>query len=186
MKLPLVATVLCACWWIAEFIRPLFQAKPPSRDRDKASSRLWDIAHLVGVLGVVVVFTTIGHVQRGQEFIAISGVSLMLVGISIRWLAIFTLGKSFTGKIRILDDHRLVRTGLYRHVRHPAYAGALLAYVGFGFAFSNWISFLLIFLPILFAAVWRMRIEEQVLREVLGTEYLEYSAETKRLIPGIY
>src|SRR5260370_37415625 len=110
----------------------------------------------------------------------------MLGGISIGWISTFKVGKYFTGKIRILDSHLLGRTGLYRQVRHPAYAGALLAYVGFGFAFSNWISFLLIFLPILFAAVWRMRIEEQLLREVLGTEYLEYSAETKRLIPGIY
>jgi len=156
------------------------------QDKDKASSKLWDVAHLVGVIGVVVGFTAVGRVRRAQELIAISGIGFMVVGISIRWVAILTLGKYFTGKIRILEDHRLVRGGIYKYVRHPAYAGAILAYFGFGFAFSNWISFLLIFLPILVAAMWRMRIEERALGEALGDEYLEYSATTKRLIPGIY
>jgi protein-S-isoprenylcysteine O-methyltransferase Ste14 len=56
----------------------------------------------------------------------------------------------------------------------------------FGLVFSNWISLVLIFWSISFAAVYRMRIEEQVLREAFRQEYLDYAEKTKRLFPGIY
>lgn len=186
MKIAILATVLCACWWTAEFIRSSHQDKTLSRDRDSGSSKLWDVAHLVGVIGVIVGFTDVGHVRHGEQLIRLSGFGLMVSGISVRWLAIHALGKYFTGQVRIFEDHRLIRTGLYQHVRHPAYAGDLIAYLGFGLVFSNWISLVLIFCSILFAALYRMRIEEQVLREAFRQEYLDYAEKTKRLFPGIY
>jgi protein-S-isoprenylcysteine O-methyltransferase Ste14 len=186
MKVAILATVLCGCWWAAEFIRSSLQDKTLSRDRDRGSSKLWDIAHLVGAIGVIVGFTGVGHLRHGEQLIAISGFGLMVAGISVRWLAIHTLGKYFTGKVRIFEDHRLIRTGLYQHVRHPAYAGDLIAYLGFGLVFANWISFVLIFCSILLVALYRMRIEEQALREAFGLEYLNYIEKTKRLFPGIY
>jgi protein-S-isoprenylcysteine O-methyltransferase Ste14 len=141
---------------------------------------------LVGVIGVIVGLSKVGHIRRGEQLIAMSGLLLMVAGISVRWLAIRTLGKYFTGKVSILEDHRLVRTGLYRHVRHPAYAGALMAYFGFGLSFSNWVSLLLIFCPILLAALYRMRIEEQALREAFGQEYVDYIGKTKPLFPRLH
>ena len=186
MKVAILATVLCGCWWTAEFIRSLRQDKTLSRDRDRGSSKLWDVAHLVGVIGVIVGFTEVGHVQYHEQLIAISGFCLMVAGISFRWLAIHTLGRYFTGKVRIFEDHQLIRAGLYQHVRHPAYAGDLIAYLGFGLAFSNWISLVLIFGSILLVALYRMRIEEQVLKEAFGQEYLDYMDKTKRLFPWVY
>jgi protein-S-isoprenylcysteine O-methyltransferase Ste14 len=186
MKVAILATVLCGCWWTAESIRSSRQDKTRSRDRDRGSSKLWDVAHFVGVIGVIVGFTDVGHVQRGEQLIKMSGFGLMVAGISVRWLAIHTLGKYFTGKVRIFEDHRLIRNGLYQHVRHPAYAGDLIAYLGFGLVFSNWISLVLIFCPILLVALYRMRIEERVLRDAFGQEYLDYMEKTKRLFLGIY
>jgi len=186
VKVAILATILCGCWWTAEFIRSSRQDKTLSRDRDGGSSKLWDIAHLVGVIGVIVGFTEVGHVQHGEQLIAMSGFGLMVAGISVRWLAIHTLGRYFTGQVRIFEDHQLIRTGLYQHVRHPAYAGDLIAYLGFGLVFSNWISLVLIFCSILLVALYRMRIEEKALREAFGQEYLDYMDETKRLFPGIY
>lgn len=185
MRIAILATVLCGCWWTAEFIRSSRQEKRLSRDRDRGTSKLWDVAHLVGVIGVIVGFTGVGHIRRGEQLIAMSGFSLMVAGISVRLLAIRTLGRYFTGKVTIFEDHQLVRTGLYRHVRHPAYAGDLIAYLGFGLLFSNWISLVLIFCSILLVALYRMRIEERALREAFGQEYLEYMEKTKRLFPGI-
>lgn len=86
----------------------------------------------------------------------------------------------------ILEGQHLVQTGLYRHVRHPAYAGSLLAYLGMGLAVANWISVVLIFFPILLAALYRIRVEEEVLRDTFGQEYADYSIGRKRLLPGIY
>ena len=178
--------MLCACWWIAEYIRSSIRDKPPSKNRDKGSSTLWDVAHFFAVIGIVMGFTEEGRVHDRGEFIAISGIALMLLGISIRWSAIYALGEYFTGKVSVLESQHLVQGGLYRHVRHPAYAGSLLAYLGMGLALANWISFVMIFFPILLAALYRMQVEERVLREAFGDEYADYSSRTKRLLPGIY
>lgn len=186
MKVAIVATVVCGCWWTAEFIRSSLQHKLPSRQRDKRSSQVWDVAHLVGVTGVFVGFTKAGHVRPGEHVIATIGLLVMGAGLCVRALAIYTLGKYFTGKVTIFENHRLVRTGPYQHVRHPGYAGALVAHLGFGLAFSNWISLLLIFCPVLAAALYRMQIEEDVLRDAFGQEYFDYLKETKRILPGIY
>src|SRR5467141_896784 len=106
MKVAILATVICGCWWTAEFIRSSVQDKTLSRDRDKGSSKWWDIAHLAGVIGVIVGFTDVGHVHRGEQVITMFGFGLMVAGISVRWLAIHTLGKYFTGKVRIFEGHR--------------------------------------------------------------------------------
>ncbi|HXW55875.1 MAG TPA: isoprenylcysteine carboxylmethyltransferase family protein [Candidatus Cybelea sp.] len=153
---------------------------------DKGSSRLWDVGHLIGVIGVIIGFTSRGHIQHWSESIAVSGFACMLTGIFVRWLAILTLGEHFTGRVAICSHQRLVEAGLYRHVRHPAYAGALLAYLGMGLAFANWISIVLLFSPILLAALYRIQVEEAVLSGVFGDEYAKYSARTKRLVPWIY
>jgi protein-S-isoprenylcysteine O-methyltransferase Ste14 len=100
--------------------------------------------------------------------------------------AIRTLGKYFTGIVLIREDHRLIRSGLYKHIRHPAYTGALLAHLGLGLSFSNWFSLGLSTVPYFVAALYRMHVEDQALHAAFGKQYLEYSSTTKRLIPKLY
>jgi protein-S-isoprenylcysteine O-methyltransferase Ste14 len=51
---------------------------------------------------------------------------------------------------------------------------------------GNWVSFIIIFFPILFAFIHRINIEERALVSSVGEEYIEYMRETKRLIPKTY
>ena len=186
MVIRVLSSVLCAWWWIAEFIRSSLQESEPANDSDKGTSRLWDASHLIAAIGIAVGFTHLGHIRTEERFIGVSGLALMLTGIVLRWSAIVTLGNYFTGKVQIFSEHRLVRSGVYGHVRHPAYSGALVAYLGLGLSFVNWISFVLIFFPVLLAALRRIEVEEQALRQAFGKDYAEYSDKTKRLLPGIY
>jgi len=110
----------------------------------------------------------------------------LILGIVVRWTAIRTLGKYFTGSVLIKDDHRLVRSGLYKYLRHPAYTGTLLAHLGLGLSFSNWFTLGFSSIPFIAVALYRMRVEEQALEEAFGSEYLAYSRTSKRLIPRIY
>jgi protein-S-isoprenylcysteine O-methyltransferase Ste14 len=110
----------------------------------------------------------------------------LLLGIIIRWTAIDTLRKFFTGTVLIKQDHRLIQSGMYRHLRHPAYTGALLAHLGLGLSFSNWISLGLGVAPLSAAALYRMHVEERALSEAFGEAYVSYSRSTKRLIPKLY
>ena len=109
-----------------------------------------------------------------------------LAGICLRWVAIYTLGKFFTRKVTILNDHRVVQSGLYKYLRHPSYSGFLLGNLGLGFAFSNWISLIVIFVPTFAAALYRIHVEEKALSQALGSEYIDYCRATYRLIPKLY
>ncbi len=77
-------------------------------------------------------------------------------------------------------------SGIYEYIRHPAYLGQAMIFLGCGIAFSNWISILVLFLPTLIAAHYRISIEEKVLMGHFGDQYGEYMDRTRRLVPGIY
>ncbi|KAJ7703477.1 hypothetical protein B0H14DRAFT_2416449 [Mycena olivaceomarginata] len=58
------------------------------------------------------------------------GSALVASGAILRVFCYRALDKHFTFETSIARDHKLVRTGPYGFVRHPAYSGAFLAYFG--------------------------------------------------------
>ncbi|CAO3573021.1 unnamed protein product [Mortierella alpina] len=58
--------------------------------------------------------------------------ALSVGGSVLRRWSYSTLGQFFTYQLAIRPGHRLIKTGPYRYLRHPSYAGALLC---FGAAF---------------------------------------------------
>jgi len=186
MMIPILATIIRASWILIEVPYLRRYKVKPAKDWDKGSAGLWDFANAIEPIGMILGFTNIGRFQTGSNLIRPLGIALLLGGIVIRWTAIHTLGRYFTAKVVIKDDHRLVRAGLYKHLRHPAYTGALVAHLGLGLSFSNLFSLTLSFVPYVVAALYRMQVEELALREALGEEYVYYSRRTKRLIPRVY
>ena len=118
--------------------------------------------------------------------VALVGLALLVAGTALRWAAIRALWRYFTVNVSILEGQRVVKRGLYGLVRHPAYTGLLLRYLGFGLAFANWLSAALVFVPLLCATVYRIRVEERALLEHFSEEYELYALAKKRLVPGIY
>lgn len=114
------------------------------------------------------------------------GFLITCVGIAIRWISIHTLQDAFNIYVTVPKNGKIVKNGIYKNIRHPSYLGLLLAYLGLGIILSNWISLLFIFLPIFIAILHRIKIEEAVLTDALGEEYLEYCRSSYRLIRGIY
>lgn len=186
MTIPILATLLRALWFIAEKVHDSHHRVVSAKDWDGSSLKILMAATLVVPVGVIVGFTNVGRIHTEGNILGAVGFALMLAGICVRWLAIYTLGRYFTRAVTVLDNHRIVRRGLYRHLRHPSYSGYLLGNLGLGMAFSNWLSILIIFGPIVAASFYRIRIEERALRQSFGDEYLEYARGTKRLIPKVY
>jgi len=114
------------------------------------------------------------------------GLAMIWLGVVLRLLVIRTLGPYFTVDVTIRENHRLKTDGFYKHLRHPSYTASLISFAGFGLALNNWLSFVVVFLPVLFVFVIRIRIEEQVLIEKFGSEYLDFQKSTNALIPFIY
>lgn len=186
MTIPILATVIRVLWLCIEYPYLRRNRVLPSKDWDRHSATLWDVANAIEPVGMFIGFTSIGRIQTETNLIGILGLALLLAGVAVRWSAIYTLGEYFTGTVLIKRDHQLVRKGLYKHLRHPAYTGALVAHLGLGLSFSNWLSLTLSVVPYFAAAMYRMRVEEQALREAFGEEYVLYSRSTKRLIPKVY
>ncbi|MGB7553586.1 MAG: isoprenylcysteine carboxylmethyltransferase family protein [Candidatus Korobacteraceae bacterium] len=101
--------------------------------------------------------------------------------------AIITLGRSFSTNVAIHATQTVHKTGLFRWVRHPSYAGMLLIFAAIGVSQRNWVSLVAIMLAFPTAAlIYRIHVEEIALTEAFGEDYAEYSKVTKRLLPGIY
>lgn len=58
------------------------------------------------------------------------GCALMLAGMLLRAWSIRVLAGFFTVDVTIAADHRLIRSGRFRRVRHPSYTGLLLTVLG--------------------------------------------------------
>ena len=71
-------------------------------------------------------------------------------------------------------------------IRHPGYAGLLIAVVGIGFAIDNWASLVALTSAMTTGLVYRIKVEERALSRDLGGRYQRYAASRKRLVPFIW
>jgi len=116
--------------------------------------------------------------------LAVAGAGLALAGAGTAAWSARLLGAGLTPFPRPRPGAPLVRSGPYRVVRHPLYAGGLLFFAGYGLAAS---------VAALAAAgalgvVWglKARVEERHLA-ALHPEYGDYAARVRfRLVPGVY
>ena len=114
------------------------------------------------------------------------GFAIMLLSLSFRIWAIATLGSSFRTTVETHQNQKVVRKGPYKLVRHPSYTGLLLTCLGYGIAVQNWLSVIFAVALPLTAILYRIHVEEAELVSSLGSDYVNYQKETKKLIPWIW
>ncbi len=114
------------------------------------------------------------------------GLVLFASGIVLRIYSVYCLGRFFTTTVAIQSDHRLVKKGPYRYIRHPSYSGLLCSFLGAGIAMGDLLSALSLLIPILTVLSKRISIEEQWLLKYFGERYRHYCLTTKKLIPGLF
>jgi protein-S-isoprenylcysteine O-methyltransferase Ste14 len=93
----------------------------------------------------------------------------------------------FTSLVRIQKDreHVVCDSGPYRIVRHPGYAGNILALPGIVLALGSMWTLIPVVIAIIIAVI-RTELEDRTLQEELKG-YKEYVQRVRyRLIPGIY
>jgi len=112
---------------------------------------------------------------------AMLSAGLIAGGYVIATLALLHLGRSFS---IAPEARRLVVSGPYRIVRHPLYLAEGVATIGL-FLQHAAIPALFVLVLQLLLQLRRMGFEEGVLRDAFPA-YRAYSAQTPRLIPGLY
>jgi protein-S-isoprenylcysteine O-methyltransferase len=165
-----------------------FRRRAEGSDRDKGSLALiWVVIVVCVVFAYNATYSfPAGDLGSLAEPARALGYVLFFAGIALRWYAIIYLGRFFTVNVAIAHDHELIDGGPYRHVRHPSYTGALLAFLGLGLAMANWLSIFLMVVPTFLVFRRRMNVEETALLSGLGEPYRAYMRRTYRLLPKIY
>lgn len=164
--------------------------------RVRAGASRHDRGSFVGIqtiagVGVLLAYWLARHFGAGTitvlrtEVFAL-GIALMPLGMLLNAYAIHQLGRFFTVQVAVRPDQPVVQTGPYRYLRHPAYTGQLITFLGIALVFTNWASIVAILACAFGAYAYRIRVEEQVLRTELGAPYLDYMSRTRRLIPFIF
>lgn len=117
------------------------------------------------------------------------GVPLVLLGISIRALAIKTCGLNFNHYIKTEKErgHKLVTGGVYSWCRHPSYLGFIFYVGGMQIILGNPITAILCGIVLYRFFGQRIRFEEYFLTNTLfGEEYRKYMMNTASLIPFLW
>jgi protein-S-isoprenylcysteine O-methyltransferase Ste14 len=153
------------------------------------TNRLWRFGALLVVVGVVVLWWNFPEFfdrrLLPRTFAgALAGTVLCGLGVAFSIWARAVLGRNWSGNPTIKEGHELVQTGPYRLARHPIYTGILLAVLGSSLAGGK-VGHLILFLTIAIMLIFKLRIEESLMKQQFAERYDEYRKRTKALIPFI-
>jgi len=112
------------------------------------------------------------------------GTLLVAAGLGFSVWARRHLGRNWSAHVVVKEDHALVRTGPYRHLRHPIYSGLLVAFLGTAITIGEWRG-VVAFLLMLLSFGIKGRAEEGLMRQTFP-EYAQYQRESAAIIPFIW
>ncbi len=120
------------------------------------------------------------------EIMHIVGLTLVAIGWFIfLWAMVSNAYFSEVVRIQTERDHAVAMKGPYRTVRHPGYAGAILAFLGVPFLLGSYWALIPAVLGMA-GYVLRTALEDRTLQAELGG-YEEYCERVRyRLIPGLW
>jgi protein-S-isoprenylcysteine O-methyltransferase len=184
-----VFTVAILIWVLPEWVGSVTQrSQAGAARRDRGSKLVLTITVDAGVWGGVLLAYGLpsAAIPGDRPLVFGIGIALMLLGVGLRWYAIWVLGRFFTRDVAVRAGQTVIRTGPYRFVRHPAYSGLLLTLLGLGLTLGNAASVVAILAGAGVGFAYRVRVEEQALCEALGQPYLDYMRQTRRFIPFVF
>ena len=102
----------------------------------------------------------------------------------LAWTSTRALGRFWRLEAGLDADHKLVRSGPYRVIRHPVYTSMFCMLLGTGLLLAT--PLLLLLPSILLMAIGteiRVRIEDKLLASQFGDEFLDYQRRVPAYIP---
>jgi protein-S-isoprenylcysteine O-methyltransferase Ste14 len=155
---------------------------------DRSSSKVIWVSGLLNILLVLLapILNTHQIGDWNSEYVGWIGILLMLGGLVLRYWAAKTLGEFYTRTLQTAEGQQVIDHAPYHMIRHPGYLGTFLMEIGAGLAIANWVVLAIIAVIGISSRLYRIRVEEEMLRTALGDSYKIYSEKTWRLIPFIY
>lgn len=113
------------------------------------------------------------------------GAAVMAPALWLFWRSHADLGLNWSMSLEMRREHELVRTGVYRRMRHPMYAAIFLFGVAQALLLPNWVAGLAALVSFAPMYIVRTPREERLMVEAFGEEYEAYMQETWRVFPKI-
>ncbi|MBO9715771.1 MAG: isoprenylcysteine carboxylmethyltransferase family protein [Pseudoxanthomonas sp.] len=183
---------LTLCWFavIGYWLWSARNVKRPQRTESRSKRLLAYWLPLAVAVLLLAPGDGIGHgLLRGKfvpDTMAVraSGLLLCVAGAVLAIASRHLLGRNWSGTVQLKQDHELVETGPYRHVRHPIYSGLLLLFLGNAVMVGAWRGLLAV--AIVAVSFWfKLRQEERWLAAHFGPAYEDYRRRTWALVPGL-
>ena len=158
-------------------------------EKTKSSARTdWFIMPLlsIGFIGALILPPFDYHYQWSPIPFMVEIIGLVVMNIGLIIMGIAMVQNAYASKILDINKgQKLIDTGLYGHVRHPLYSGAILMILGIPIGLGSWISLIFALIGAL-AIILRIKFEENML--IKGMDgYDEYRSRVKyKIIPKIY
>jgi protein-S-isoprenylcysteine O-methyltransferase Ste14 len=184
----MIYKIIWITWCASEILlnRLMRSNSGDKKGQDKGSLRFIWIMIALAISSGFIFANYIKVPISNQPLISVIGLYIIIVGMVLRFISIWTLGNYFTVDVTIRDNHKIKKDGFYRVIRHPSYSGSLLSFIGFGISLNNWLSLTTVVILVMISFLYRIKVEEKILIDQFGNEYLEYKRNTYRLIPWIY
>jgi protein-S-isoprenylcysteine O-methyltransferase Ste14 len=187
----LVWVAFALCWGV---IRHRYGRRARRHRQVAEQDRLYEIALLTlsfaGYLGIPVLYIATPWLSFADypPHSALIGAGAVLCAASLWlfWRSHADLGRNFSIRLVIREHHALVTSGVYRLVRHPMYASALLWSLGQALLLPNWLTAAAGVLGFCILYFGRVRREELLMLKTFGEEYRQYMMRTRSLVPYVY
>jgi protein-S-isoprenylcysteine O-methyltransferase Ste14 len=187
---PTAGLVVVALWiaWLIYWVVSARDVKVTRQRESLAAGLLYRgpmilAAVLMSMQGGLPRVLTRRFLPAGDPF-HLAGPALVAAGLGFAVWARRHLGRNWSARVVVKEDHSLVRSGPYKHVRHPIYTGILVAFLGTALTIGEWHALLGMPLMVL-SFVVKSRLEERRMRETFP-DYEAYQRETAALIPFVY
>jgi protein-S-isoprenylcysteine O-methyltransferase Ste14 len=132
-------------------------------------------------IGIAVIPHRVPAWFTGQQIVG----SVVIAGGAALVVSALIYFRSWRFRAAVDTHHQLATGGPFRLLRHPIYMGLNLLALGS----AIWVPTAIVWAAFVLMAIGsdlRARAEETLLTEVFGSSYREYTARTRRFIPGIY
>jgi len=120
-----------------------------------------------------------------NDFASVAGLVLCVTGVAFAMWARRTINTNWSAMVALKEDHELVREGPYAIVRHPIYTGLLLSATGTAIVLGEVRGAACVVLMAA-AFLWKISLEECLMRKQFSEAYPAYESRVKRLFPFLY